>query len=127
MRDWTTDYGSYSRITESQRALEVSVRTKIPVTVLFYTAFRGPDGESFIAPVESKLSETGKFVVEQVATSSSARYAALGYQDSNGSKIYGWLARAISGNSVVGVAASNERFLRLAASGVEIPVDPQTE
>jgi len=119
--DFETGYGSYDKTKDQKKDIEISIRPVAsktdPITIKFYFVFKdvSTKEESYI-PCDPVVFEqgSGSARFSQTATSKDLKLVMIGFREKDGETIYGWLVRAIRNDKIVGVAASNERFSRIA-------------
>ena len=114
--------GEYSSMTDKTvtKTITISVtgigREKAPLTVEMFFAMGGTSGQ-VIVPAGSQELPDGQGECQFSQSARKTQYSGDFYYYGNyqsGSKIIGWLSRAISDGQVVGVAASSEKYLNLA-------------
>lgn len=119
--DFKTNYGSYDKTKTQARTIEISVRPvsskKEEISIRFYFVFRDAQTkEEVFVPADTVVFKegSGTAVFSQEATSTDLKLVTIGIREKTGESIYGWLARAVRGDRIVGVAGSVERFEKMA-------------
>jgi hypothetical protein len=124
--DYKTDYGSYDKTKHQAKSVEIKTRclssNKEDLSIRFYFVFRDAQTkkELFVPSDAVTFNEgIGTAVFRETSMSTDMNLVTIGIREKTGKTIVGWLARAIRGNRIVGIAGSTERFKKMAGELTE--------
>jgi hypothetical protein len=124
--DYKTDHGSYDKTKHQAKSIEITTRclsiNKEDLSIMFYFVFRDAltKKEIFVPSDAVTFKEgIGRAVFRETSMSTDMNLVTIGVRKKTGKTIGGWLARAIRGNRIVGIAGSTERFKKMAGEPTE--------
>jgi hypothetical protein len=115
-----TTWGSYARTVTSTKDIEVTVsqprKEKQALKLEFFFVIKG-DSKRYAkqAGVLDLPEGEGSSVFSTSAKQGQARWVYIGFRESSGERIEGWLVRALNNGRIIGIAASSPSLEELAA------------
>ena len=113
-------YGSYVRTVTATKDIEVTItqprKEKQPLKLHFFFVLKG-DSKRYAkqAGVLDLPEGEGSAVFSTSAKQGQQRFIYIGFRESSGERIEGWLVRALNNDRIIGIAASSPSLEELAA------------